>query len=165
MNLKDREDDHDDHEGDHDDLHLEMHRAVDELGKYAIDMELTTRKELPKDKVKRFIEDLMIHVTKNCMLKGADLIGHIKSILICDGGNIMSSVIDDSAKVRMKDSITSSSVVNGKFTMHIIVHGIWDDKVREAVLEVLPGEFRKWDIPFRIVADHYDTEKSAAHHT
>jgi len=161
---KDHDDDHDDHEDDHEDLHLEMHRAIDELGKYAIDMEVISEKGIPKDTMKKFIEGLMVNVTKSCMAKGADLVGHIKSILLCDDGNIMSSVIDDSAKVRIKDSLDSDSVYNGKFTMHVIVHGIWDDKVREAVLDVLPGEFRKWDVPYRIIADYYETEKSAAHH-
>ena len=148
----------------HDDLHLEMHRAVDELGKYAIDMEITSEKAIPKDTVKKFIEDLMVKVTRSCMHEGADLIGHIKSILLCDDGNIMTSIIDDSAKVRMKDSLSSDTVRGGRFTMHVIVHGIWDDHVREAVLEVLPDTFKKWKIPYRIIADFYDKENSIAHH-
>ena len=150
---------------DHDDFHLEIHRAVDELGKYAIDIEITSGKDIPKDTVKKFIEDLMVSVTKSCMKEGADLIGHIKSILLCDDGNIMSSVIDDSAKVRMKDSLSADAIRGGRFTMHVIVHGIWDDHVREAVLEVLPSTFKKWKVPYKVIADFYDKEKSIAHHT
>ncbi|MDR1405287.1 MAG: hypothetical protein LBJ20_06985 [Candidatus Methanoplasma sp.] len=49
--------------------------------------------------------------------------------------------------------------------MHIIVHGIWDDEVREHTLEVLPEIFSRHGMPFRLVADYFDVEKSIAHHT
>lgn len=171
MSHHDKDDHDDDHEheehedhDDHEDFHLEIHRAVDELGKYAIDIEISSKAGIPKDTMKKFIEDLMTQATNNSMKHGADLIGHVKSILLCDKGNIMSSIVDERKPIKIKDNLEADKIYDAKFTMHVIVHGIWDDKVRDATLEVLPGVFKKWDIPYKIIADYYDTEKSIAHH-
>ncbi|MCL2712976.1 MAG: hypothetical protein FWD37_06895 [Methanomassiliicoccaceae archaeon] len=168
----DHEDDHehdddhdDDHEDDHDKLHLEIHRAVDELGKYAIDINVSAPKGISKDTVLKFIDDLMTSVTKSCMDNGADLVGHVKSFFSNDDGSIMSSIVDHRSATRIKDSLNSKTIYKARFMMHIIVHGIWDDHVRESALNVLDGIFKKWNIPYEVTADHYDTEKSIAHHT
>jgi hypothetical protein len=176
----DHEHDHDhddDHEHDHDDdhehgdpadehdkLHLEIHRAVDELGKYAIDINIDSEKGISKDTILKFIDDLMTKVTKNCMDNGADLVGHVKSFFSNDDGSIMSSIVDHRAPTRIKDSMNSDKIYKARFMLHIIVHGIWDDHVRESALEVLDGIFRKWDVPYEVTADHYDTERSISHH-
>jgi len=164
----DHEDDHDhDHDDDHDDhdkLHLEIHRAVDELGKYAIDIDVDSQEGIKKDVMLKFIDDLMTRVTKSCMDNGADLVGHVKSFLSNDNGNIMSSIIDHRSPARIKDSMGSDIIYKARFMLHIIVHGIWDDRVRESVLDVLDDTFRKWKVPYKVTADHYDTEKSIAHH-
>lgn len=163
----DHDDDHDDHHDDHDDehgdLHLEMHRAADELGKYAIDIQITSP-GIPKERIKGFITEAMYESTMNCLNNGADMVGHTKSFLICDDGNIMSSLVDETKPVKIKDSLDSEVIKDAKFILHVIVHGIWDDRVRELTLEVLPGIFEKWDIPYEVIADYYDLEKSIAHH-
>lgn len=153
------------HESEHDRLHLEIHRAVDELGKYAIDINVNSADGIKKDTVLKFIDDIMTAVTKSCMDNGADLVGHVKSFFSNDDGSIMSSIVDHRVPARIKDSLESDTVYKARFMLHIIVHGIWDDHVRESVLDVLDGTFRKWNIPYVITADHYDTEKSIAHHT
>ena len=169
-------DDHDDHEDhDHDEhgnpvdehsaLHLELHRAVDELGKYAIEIEFDPKGGIPKERMKQFIDDLMRTVTANCMNNGADLVGHVKSFLLVDDGNIMSSIVDENKPTRIKDAVESDTIHKSKFVLHVIVHGIWDDKIRSLTLEVLPGICRKWNMPYRIIADYFDVEKSIAHHT
>ncbi|MDR2699015.1 MAG: hypothetical protein LBB30_05005 [Candidatus Methanoplasma sp.] len=167
----DHEDDHDDdhdHEDDNtsgrDRLHLDIHRAVDELGKYAIDMKVTSPEGVKKEVVLKFIDDLMTKVTKSCMDNGADLVGHVKSFFSNDDGSIMSSIVDHRAPTRIKDSMGSDVIYEARFMFHIIVHGIWDDHVRESVLDVLDATFRKWGIPYEVTADHFDTEKSIAHH-
>jgi len=161
----DHDDDHDhDDKGGHDKLHLEIHRAVDELGKYAIDIDVNSREGIKKDAMLKFIDDLMTSVTKSCMENGADLVGHVKSFLSNDDGNIMSSIVDHRSPAKIKDSMQSDVIFKARFMFHIIVHGIWDDRVRESVLSVLDGTFRKWNIPYKVTADHYDTEKSIAHH-
>ena len=161
--------DHDDHDekedhDDHDDFHLDIHRAVDELGKYAIDMEIVSEKGVAKDTMKKFIAELMDNIMKSCFKHGADLVGHLKSIVLTDDGNIMSSIVDEVTPVRIKDSLDADKIFNAKFTMHVIVHGIWDDKVRDCTLDVLDPTFKKWNVPYRIIADYYDVEKSISHH-
>jgi len=172
MHDDDHDDDHhdedhdhdDDHEEEHDRLHLEIHRAVDELGKYAIDIDVSSPEGIKKEVILKFIGDLMTSVTKSCMDNGADLVGHVKSFFSNDDGNIMSSIVDHRAPARIKDSLESDIIYKARFMLHIIVHGIWDDRVRESVLDVLDDTFRKWNIPYEVTADHYDIEKSIAHH-
>ena len=164
----DHEDDHDDHHDDHDDhekLHLEIHRAVDELGKYAINIDIDAPKGLTKRTVLGFIDDLMTSVTKNCMDNGADLVGHVKSFFSNGDGSIMSSIVDHRMLTRIKDALNAETIYKANFMMHIIVHGIWDDHVRESALDVLDVTFKKWKVPYKVTADYYDTEKSIAHHT
>ncbi|MDR3282010.1 MAG: hypothetical protein LBS92_00140 [Candidatus Methanoplasma sp.] len=160
------EDHHDEDEEphDHDAFHLEMHRAVDELGKYAIEIDISSEEGISKDVVKKAIADAMLESTLNCMRSGADLIGHTKSFLLCSDGNIMSSLIDESKPVKIKDNLESDVIHDAKFILHVIVHGIWDDKVRECTLAVVPCIFEKWNVPYKVVADYYDLEKSIAHH-
>ena len=161
------EDDHhdDDHHDDHDKLHLEIHRAVDELGKYAIDIDIDAPKGIPKGDVLKFIDDLMTSVTKSCMENGADLVGHVKSFFSNDNGSIMSSIVDHRTSAKIKDAMNADVIFKARFMMHIIVHGIWDDHVRESALDVLDTVFKRWNIPYEVTADYYDTEKSIAHHT
>jgi len=156
--------DHDDHESEHDKLHLAIHRAVDELGKYAIDIDIRSKDGIKKDVVLKFIDDIMRTVTKSCMDHGADIVGHVKSFFSNDDGSIMSSIVDHRAAPKIKDALESDKIYEARFMLHVIVHGIWDDKVRESVLDVLDGTFRKWNIPYVVTADHFDTEKSIAHH-
>ena len=175
MSHHDHDDDHDhdhDHDDDHDhdehdireDFHLDIHRAVDELGKYAIDMEIRSEKGVQKDTMKKFIAELMDNIMKSCFKHGADLVGHLKSIVLTKDGNIMSSIVDEITPVRIKDSLDNDKIYEATFTMHVIVHGIWDDEVRECTLDVLDPTFKKWNVPYRIIADYYDVEKSIAHH-
>ncbi|MDR0778185.1 MAG: hypothetical protein LBE48_01930 [Methanomassiliicoccaceae archaeon] len=159
----DHEDDHGNPADEHDKLHLEIHRAVDELGKYAIDIDIMSAKGLSKDNVLKFIDDLMVTVTKSCMDNGADLVGHVKSFFSNDDGSIMSSIVDHRAPTRIKDSMSSDKIYKARFMLHIIVHGIWDDRVRESVLDVLDGIFQKWNVPYEVTADHSDVERSITH--
>lgn len=161
--------DHDDH--DHDDptiegsrLHLEIHRAVDELGKYAMELRIKSQKGIPKKEILGFIEDLMRTATKNCLDHGADLVGHVKSILISEDGSIMSSIVDYDVPTRFKDDLQSDKIYEAVLTLHVIVHGIWDDVIRDHTKEALPGVAKKWKIPYEIIADYFDLEKSIEHH-
>ena len=146
-------------------LHLEIHRAVDELGKYALELELKVPKGISKDDMKGFIDEIMREPTKACLANGADIIGHVKSFLIVgDNGNIMSSIVDERRPTKMKDSVTVDTITDAILVLHIIVHGIWDDKIRELTLPLLPDICRKWGIEYRIMADYFDLQKSIEHH-
>ena len=164
--------DHDDHDhDDHDDptieggrLHLEIHRAVDELGKYAIEMRIKSQRGIPKKDILGFIEDLMRTATRNCLDHGADLVGHVKSILISEDGSIMSSIVDYDVPTKFKDDLQSDMIYEAILTLHVIVHGIWDDVIRDHTKEALPRVAKKWKIPYEIIADYFDLEKSIEHH-
>jgi hypothetical protein len=134
------------------------------LGKYAIEIDIESEKGIPTETIKKIIEETMRESTLNCLRHGADLIGHTKSFLLTDDGSIMSSLLDERTPIKIKDSVNGDEIRNAKYILHVIVHGIWDDKVRENTLEVLPGIFKKWGVPYKVVADYYDLEKSIAHH-
>ena len=146
-------------------LHLEIHRAVDELGKYALELEIKSKEGLSKERLKGFIDEIMREPTKACLANGADIIGHVKSFLIVnEHENIMSSIVDERRPTKMKDTVVTDPVKDAIFVIHIIVHGIWDDKIRELTLPLLPDICKKWGVEYKILADYFDLQKSIEHH-
>ncbi len=146
-------------------LHLEIHRAVDELGKYAIELDLHQTGK-PKKDVIGFGDDLMRAATQKCFDHGADLIGHVKAFVKVgdDTDTIMFSMVHPEIPTNVEDHMKCDTLDDCLFVLHVIVHGIWDDVIREGTLEVLPDIAKKWDINYTIRADFFDTEKSIAHH-
>jgi len=146
-------------------LHLEIHRAVDELGKYALELEIKAKGGISKDRMKQFIDDIMRTPTLACLDNGADIIGHVKSFLIVgDKGNMMSSIVDERRPTKIKDAVTVDTIEDAILVLHIIVHGIWDDKIRELTLPLIPEICKKWGIEYKILADYFDLQKSIEHH-
>ncbi len=146
-------------------LHLEIHRAVDELGKYAIELELMPKDGISKDRIKEFIDEVMRKPTLACLENGADIIGHVKSMLIVgDKGSIMSSIVDENRPSKMTDAVETDVIDDAILVLHIIVHGLWDDKIRELTLPLIEEVCAKWGIGYKILADYFDVEKSIAHH-
>jgi hypothetical protein len=146
-------------------LHLEIHRAVDELGKYAIELELMPKDGISKDRIKEFIDEVMRKPTLACLENGADIIGHVKSMLIVgDKGSIMSSIVDENRPTKMTDAVEVDVIDDAILVLHIIVHGLWDDKIRELTLPLIEEVCAKWGIGYKILADYFDVEKSIAHH-
>ena len=158
------EHDHDDPVEEGSELHLEIHRAVDELGKYAIELDIADDREIPKADLKDFIDDFMRASTAGCFEHGADLIGHVKSFYKTGDESIMCSMVDMGIPTRVQDNVSADSVRGGVFVLHVIVHGIWDDVIRECTLEALPAAAERWGVGYSIRADYFDTEKSIAHH-
>lgn len=146
-------------------LHLEIHRAVDELGKYAIELELMPKDGISKDRIKEFIDEVMRKPTLACLENGADIIGHVKSMLIVgDKGSIMSSIVDENRPTKMTDAVEVDVIDDAILVLHIIVHGLWDDKIRELTLPLIEEVCAEWGIGYKILADYFDVEKSIAHH-
>ncbi len=146
-------------------LHLEIHRAVDELGKYALELELIPENPLSKDDFKKFIDEIMRKPTMACLENGADIIGHVKSMLIVgDHGSIMSSIVDENKPTKMTDAVEIDTIDDAILVLHIIVHGIWDDEIRKLTLPLIEEICSQWEMEYKILADYYDTEKSIAHH-
>ena len=146
-------------------LHLEIHRAVDELGKYAIELEIMPEKPISKEDMKAFIDEIMRRPTFACLENGADIIGHVKSFLIVgEHGNIMSSIVDERKPTKIKDFVDIDEIGDSILVLHVIVHGIWDDRIRELTLPLIEETCKKWNIGYKILADYFDLEKSIAHH-
>ena len=76
----------------------------------------------------------------------------------------MSSLIDMNLPIKIKDGVRDGDVTDAKYILHVIVHGIWDDKVRECSLETVPAVFDRLGIKYKVIADYYDIDKSVAHH-
>lgn len=145
-------------------LHLEIHRAVDELGKYAIELDVHSDGGIDKDTMIKFVDDLMRASTQDCLDAGADLIGHVKSFCKVGEQTIMFSMVHPEIPTVIQDHIGSDRFEDVLVVMHIIVHGIWDDVIRDCVQKALPETAAKWGVPYTIRADFFDTEKSIAHH-
>ena len=63
-----------------------------------------------------------------------------------------------------KDAVTVDTIEDAILVLHIIVHGIWDDKIRELTLPLIPEICKKWGIEYKILADYFDLQKSIEHH-
>ena len=148
-----------------DDLHLEMHRAVDELGKFSLHMEVEFGKGSKAERAISFVEELLIKVTDACLHHGADLVGHVKAFMMVeDGSTVGFSLIHQNMKVNITRQLKGDVIERAEVIVHVIVHGLWDPEVRDQTMSVLEGLAKERGVPFRIIKDFFETEKSAAHH-
>ncbi|TFG57417.1 MAG: hypothetical protein E4H30_00545 [Methanomassiliicoccus sp.] len=148
-----------------DDLHLEMHRAVDELGKFSLHMRMDFGKGAPASKAISFIEELLIQVTDACLHHGADLIGHVKAFMMVDeDSNVGFSIINQNMQVNITRHLKGDNIERADVIVHIIVHGIWDPEVRDLTMGVLDGLTKAREVTFQVIKDYYETEKSVEHH-
>ena len=152
-------------EDEHDEIHLAMHREADELGKFAAHLEIHSHRPMSQDEAVRFLDELLYQITKECMVRGADLVGHVKAFLRSEQGAMSASLID----IEKRSNVThdfghGTTFKEGDLTLHVIVHGIWDDVVREASVASMSKVFEQFGIEYEVLKDHYDTEKSISHH-
>jgi len=122
----------------HDEIHLAMHREADELGKFASHLSVHSPKPLSQEETVRFLDELLYQITKGCMEHGADLVGHVKAFLRSEQGAMSASLID----IERRSNVThdfghGTTFQDAEITLHVIVHGIWDDEVREQSLEAM----------------------------
>jgi len=148
-----------------DDLHLEMHRAVDELGKFSLHMKVDFGKGSSADNAISFVEELLIKATDACLHHGADLVGHVKAFMMVEGGSTVGfSLIHQNMKVNITKQLSTETIERAEVIVHVIVHGIWDPEVREQTLETLEKVAKKNHVKFEIIKDFYEVDKSASHH-
>jgi hypothetical protein len=147
------------------DLHIEHHRMVDELGKFSIHMTIRPLVVMGKGECERFIRELLIGITKECMHDGADLVGHVKSFLISEHGtSIGASLVHLDIPMTINNAIDDRGLTVGDLTVHVIVHGIWDPDVKHASMETIEELLPRYGIKYEILQDYYETEKGIAHH-
>lgn len=147
-----------------DELHLELHREADTLGKFAILLHLQFPDNFGKKDALRFMDNLLSNITKACVSKGADIVGHIKAFMKSDTGSIMGSLVDPSVGVNLTDNLQDKTMKNAEIYVHVIVHNLWDPQVREYSLETIKQVLSSFKISYTIDRDYYETEKSIAHH-
>jgi hypothetical protein len=147
-----------------DELHLDLHRAADELGKFATRMHVHPHEAISKERAKEFLRTLLVTVTTNCMNHGADMIGHVKSFINAPAGTLMGSLVDLSVGVVVTDGMEDQPIEEMDVILHVIVHGIWDPVVRDLAMDSIGEVCREFDAEFDIVQDYYETEKSISHH-
>ncbi|HVO78284.1 MAG TPA: hypothetical protein VMS79_05395 [Methanomassiliicoccales archaeon] len=145
-------------------LHLEMHRAADELGKFAARMTIRDDAGISPDRAKKFMQSLLVSVTKECFAVGADLIGHVKAFMHSPDGSLMSSLVDLDTGVQLTSGLSEKSFQQAEVILHVIVHGIWDDKVRDATRIAIKKVIDDYGLKLEVLQDYYETEKSIAHH-
>jgi len=148
-----------------DELHLEMHRAVDELGKFSLHMKVDFGEGSTAENAISFIEELLIKATDACLHHGADLVGHVKAFMMVeDGSTVGFSLIHQKMKVNITKQAGGKLIERAEVIVHVIVHGLWDPEVREQTLETLETVAKERGVKYEILKDFYETEKSAAHH-
>ncbi|HNU35649.1 MAG TPA: hypothetical protein PKJ15_03555 [Methanomassiliicoccales archaeon] len=148
-----------------DELHLEMHRAVDELGKFSLHMKVDFGKGTSAEKAISFVEELLIKATDACLHHGADLVGHVKAFMMVeDGSTVGFSLIHQKMSVNITKQVNTKIIERAEVIVHVIVHGIWDPEVREQTMGALEEVSMKNKVKFEIIKDFFEIEKSAAHH-
>jgi len=143
------------------DVELDMHRSIDELGKFSVTLKIDTKRDIASQDVCSLLSEIMMNVTKACFDAGADMIGHVKScahnaddeIRICTA-NLTS----------FKTGIKANDMMNGTFNggyimLHVIVHGLWDPQVREISLASIETLMRSKGLEYRVMRDFFETEK------
>lgn len=145
-------------------LHLELHRAADELGKFAARLKVHKSKGISPATAKEFMDSLLVNVTKECFADGADLIGHVKAFMHTETGTLMASLVDMKIGVQLTSGLEEGSFKEAEVTLHVIVHGIWDDKVREASRRGIQKTIKKFNLDLEVLQDYFETEKSIEHH-
>ena len=145
-------------------LHLDLHRAADELGKFATRMHVHPHEPMSRERAKQFLNTLLIRVTTDCMNHGADMIGHVKAFIKAQSGTLMGSLVDLRVGVIITDGMEDETVDEMDVILHVIVHGIWDPVVRDVSMASIKEVCHEFDAEFEIVQDYYETEKSISHH-
>jgi hypothetical protein len=146
-------------------LHIEMHRLVDELGKFSIHMTIRPEKVMSRQQSEDFVVQLLKEITKECMHDGADLVGHVKAFLLSEHGTSVGvSLVHLDIPVTVNNSIDSRGLTVGDLTVHVIVHGIWDPDVMHASMETIERLLPEQGIRYDIIQDYYEKEKGVAHH-
>ena len=143
-------------------IELDMHRSIDELGKFSVTLKIDTERNIMPDELCMLLEEMMIAVTKACFDNGADLIGHVKSCAHnSDGGGKICTANLTSFKtgVRTCDMMSGTPFSGGYIMLHVIVHGLWDPQVRDISLAEIGKIMSSYKLEYRIMRDFFESEK------
>ncbi len=141
-------------------ISLDMHRSIDELGKFSVEMEIWPNEPLDGKAAEALLRAIMIDSTQACMDGGADLVGHVKAFLADKegGGTINANLIDLDLEMTLNNDMPGG-LGDGMLTLHIIVHGIWDPEVRRIAMSVIDDIMARHGIGYNVRYDYYEKEK------
>lgn len=117
-------------------LNLQLHREIDKLGKFGLQLEVFFTQPLSESETKHLLDELLSGIANNCFKNGADMIGHIKAHVRTPQGNLRGSVLDPALGAKI-DGRLESEAKSMVVTLNVIVHGIWDTEVKEASLRTI----------------------------
>jgi len=143
-------------------IERDMHRSIDELGKFSVTLKIDTEKELSSKYMCDLLTDMMLDVTKACFAGGADMIGHVKSCAhnADDADGICSANLTSfRTGVKVNDMMHGRMFCAGYLMLHVIVHGLWDPQVREISLSSIDALMKKHGLEYRVMRDFFESEK------
>jgi len=76
----------------------------------------------------------------------------------------MGSLVDMNTGVQLTSGLTKKSFKDAEIILHVIVHGIWDDKVRDATRVGIQKVIKEYGLGLEVLQDYFETEKSIEHH-
>jgi len=143
------------------DVELDMHRSIDELGKFSVSLKIDTERDIISTEVCSLLSEIMMNVTKACFDAGADMIGHVKSCAHNADDEIRICTANlTSFKTGIKTNDMMHGTFNGGYIMlHVIVHGLWDPQVREISLASIDALMRTKGLEYRVMRDFFESEK------
>jgi len=146
------------------DLELEMHRSIDELGKFSVNIKIDSDQVLDTDELHGVLSDIVMDSTKECFERGADLIGHVKACAYNEGGDenlrmLNANLTSFKNGVVLRDRMEGDHFQKGYVMLHVIVHGIWDPDVRDASLAEIDRIMKERGMEYRIIRDFFESEK------
>ena len=142
------------------DINLDMHRSIDDLGKFSVKLELFSDPPMDSTVAEELVNRTMLEVTQRCLDEGADMIGHVKAFLHdLDGTNLRANLISFKLGVDMENAVDGKSIDHGFLMFHIIVHGIWDPQVKDISMKELDRILGQMGIRYHILQDYYEAVK------
>jgi len=66
--------------------------------------------------------------------------------------------------VQLTSGLSENKFKEAEVILHVIVHGIWDDKVRDATRAGIQKVIKKYGLELEVLQDYFETEKGIEHH-
>lgn len=141
-------------------VELEMHRSIDNLGKFSVTLKIDSESHLDDEAVIQLLTDIMNRVGHACLEGGADMIGHIKSCAYDNEDRMCSANLTSfRVGVEHENKLQGQGVRSGYVMLHVIVHGLWDPQVRDLSLDQIENVMGAKGLNYRIIRDYYEKEK------
>ncbi len=136
---------------------LEMHRSLDQLGKFSVTVTVDTERRLPDEEVEELLGKMLERVGRRCLDEGAGLIGHIKAYAQDRGEGMCSANLTSfRVGVESENRLGGEGWQEGDIMLHVIVHGLWDPEVRKLTLDELQGVMGEHGLRYRILRDYFE---------